>query len=62
MSDKAVFRCPEELKGRVEALAKIRTRKEGEEVSASDIYRRAVKLYLRHKGGSAPTFVIDKQK
>lgn len=61
MSDKAVFRCPKELKDRVEALAKIRTRAEGEEVNASDIYRRAVKLYLRHmeESGNAPTFVLD---
>jgi predicted DNA-binding protein len=61
MSDKAVFRCPQELKDRVEALAKIRTRAEGEEVSASDIYRQAIKLYLRHmeESGNVPTFTFD---
>lgn len=61
MSDKAVFRCPQELKDRVEALAKIRTRAEGEEVSASDIYRQAIKLYLQHmeESGNVPTFTFD---
>jgi len=61
MDEKIVFRAPNEVKKRAEALAKIRTRVEGEEVSASDIYRRAVKLYLRHMedSGNAPTFVFD---
>jgi len=61
MDDKLVVRCPSELKKRAKALAKIRTRAEGREVSASDIYRRAIKLYLDHMEdtGSAPTFIFD---
>lgn len=61
MSDKIVVRCPSELKKRAEALAKIRTRAEGKEVTASDVYRRAIKLYLDHMEdtGSSPTFIFD---
>lgn len=62
MSNKKVtFRCPSGLVKQAKSLAKIRTRVEGEEVSASDIYRRALTMYLRYRSnrGDAPDLILD---
>lgn len=58
---KVNFRCPEDLVDKAEEVAKALTRLEGEEVSLSDVYRRALRLYLKYQEDApeALTFVVE---